>query len=295
MRNVQAAGIWQGLRGRAMLDMMHSEVALAPQHQRAHGRAELGLVAAPGGARIAHLFQSAPLRVLFPDADPDEPKQAALVNVAGGLAGGDALHTTITLGEGARFTATTPAAEKIYRSLGPETEIAAHLKVDTGSTCEWLPQETILFDGARLRRRLDITLAADARLLAAEMLVFGRAARGEVFTHGMLRDRWRITRGGRLLWVDALRLDPDALGHRFTLNGAGAMATLVLALPEAAAHRDLARDMAQGGAGLVAPGLLVARWLGEAGAVRAGLGAAIMALREAALGLPPKLPRLWRA
>lgn len=277
-----------------MLGMMCSEAAPAPHHQRAHGRAELGLVAAPGGARIAHLFQSAPLRVLFPDADPDEPKQAALVNVAGGLAGGDALQSVITLGAAARFAATTPAAEKIYRSLGPETEISAHITLGANSTCEWLPQETILFDGARLRRRLDIALAPDARLLAAEMLVFGRAARGEVFAHGALQDRWRITRDGRLRWVDALRLDPDALNHRFTLDGAGAMATLVLALPEAAAHRDLARELAQGGAGLVAPGLLLARWLGEAGAVRAGLGAAIMALREAALGLPPKLPRLWR-
>ncbi len=274
---------------------MCSEAASAPQHQRARGRAELGLVAAPGGARIAHLFQSAPLRVLFPDADPDEPKQAALVNVAGGLAGGDALHATLTLGDAARFTATTPAAEKIYRSLGPETEIAAHLTIGAKATCEWLPQETILFDGARLRRRLEISLEPDSRLLAAEMLVFGRAARGEVFAHGALRDRWRITRGGRLLWVDSLRLDPSVIDQRFTLHGAGAMATLVLAMPDALAHRDLARDLSQGGAGLVAPGLLVARWLGEAGAVRAGLGAAIMALREAALGLPPRLPRLWRA
>ncbi|NKE46661.1 urease accessory protein UreD [Roseomonas frigidaquae] len=278
-----------------MFRPMCSETAPAPQHQRARGRAELGLVASPGGARIAHLYQSAPLRVLFPDADPDEPKQAALVNVAGGLAGGDALQSAITLGRAARFTATTPAAEKIYRSLGPETEIAAQLTLDANSTCEWLPQETILFDGARLRRSLDIALAPDARLLAVEMLVFGRAARGEVFAHGAVRDRWRIVRDGRLLWVDALRLDPGALGHRFTLDGAGAMATLVLAMPEALAHRELARDLAQGGAGLVAPGLLVARWLGEAGAVRAALGAAIIGLRAAALGLPAKLPRLWRA
>lgn len=274
---------------------MASDASSVPQHQRARGRAELGLVAAPGGARIAHLYQSAPLRVLFPDADPAEPKQAALVNVAGGLAGGDALESVLTLGAGARFTATTPAAEKIYRSLGPQTEISTQLTIAEDATCEWLPQETILFDGARLRRRLDIALAPDARLLAAEMLVFGRAARGEVFAHGALADRWQVARDGRLLWVDALRLDPAALGHRFTLNGAGAMATLLLAMPDVAQHRDLARDLSGGGAGLVAPGLLVARWLGAAGPVRAALSAAIMALRAQALGLPPALPRLWRA
>ncbi|WP_439596041.1 urease accessory protein UreD [Falsiroseomonas sp.] len=277
-----------------MSSRMLVDPAAAPHHQRARGRAELSLVAAPGGARIAHLYQSAPLRVLFPDADPEEPKQAALVNVAGGLAGGDSLDSVLTLGAGAQFTATTPAAEKIYRSLSPRTEIATSLDLGEAATCEWLPQETILFDGARLRRRLDITLAPGARLLAAEMLVLGRAARGEVFRSGFLHDRWQIRREGRLLWVDALRLQPEALAHRFTLDGAGAMATLVLAMPEVASHRDLARELAQGGAGLVAPGLLVARWLGAAGVVRQGLGAAIMALRAQALGLPPRLPRLWR-
>jgi urease accessory protein len=277
-----------------MLLEMDQTAPLAPHHQRARGRAELGLLAAPGGARIAHLYQSAPLRVLFPDADPDEPKQAALVNVAGGLAGGDRLEAALTLGPAARFTVTTPAAEKVYRSLGPTTEISGSLVLADRATGEWLPQETILFDGARLARRLDIALAPDARLLAAEMLVFGRAARAETFTSGLLRDRWCIRRDGRLLWVDALRLEPGAIPHRFTLDGAGALATLVLAAPDAVAHRDLAREVSSGGAGMVAPGLLVARWLGEAGEVRGALAGAIVALRAQAFGLPARLPRLWR-
>jgi urease accessory protein len=269
----------------------------APSHQRADGRAELGLVAGPGGARIAHLYQSSPLRMLFPDSDPGEPKQAALVNVAGGLAGGDSLSVALDLGASAQCTATTPAAEKIYRSLGPETRVASSLTLAENSTCEWLPQETILFDGARLDRRMHIALAGSARLLAVDMLVLGRAARGESFTCGALHDRWRISRDGRLIWADGLRLaspPSGALESRFALDGAGAVATLLLAMPDAALHRDLARSLADGGAGLVAPGLLIARWMGEASAVRRGLSAAIQALRQAALGLPPRLPRLWR-
>jgi urease accessory protein len=275
---------------------MPRDAPSAPSHQRAQGRAELGLVAAPGGARIAHLFQSAPLRILFPDSDPGEPKQAALVNVAGGLAGGDRLEIALDLARDARLTATTPAAEKIYRSLGPETQIASSITLAEGSVCEWLPQETILFDGARLCRRMVVALVPGARLLAAEMLVFGRAARGERLLTGALHDGWRIRRDGRLLWADALRLaEPQAaLASRFALDGAGAVATLLLALPDAARHRETARDLAAGNAGLVAPGLLLARWIGEAGAVRHGLAAAIVALRAAALGLPPRLPRLWR-
>jgi urease accessory protein len=271
--------------------------AIAPAHQRARGRAELVLGPGPGGARLRHLYQAAPLRILFPDADPDEPAIGALVNVAGGLAGGDCVEVALTLQRAARFTATTPAAEKIYRSLGTETQIACSIEVEEEACCEWLPQETILFDSARLSRRIDIALAPGARLLAAEMLVLGRAARGEVFTRGAVRDAWRVRRDGRMLWADALLLpDPPAavLQDRFGLAGAGALATLLLAMPEAAEHRALARELASGGASLVAPGLLLARWMGEAGAVRAALGAAIMALRQAAFGHPARLPRLWR-
>jgi len=267
-----------------------------PSHQRAHGTAELALVAGPAEARLRHLYNAAPLRWLFPDADPGDPKIGALVNVAGGLAGGDSLRSTVSLGPGARFTATTPAAEKIYRSLGDETNIACTLQVDATACCEWLPQETILFDGARLRRRIDIALAPDAVLLAAEMLVLGRAAHGERFARGSLFDRWRVRRGGQLVWADALRIaDPTATGaHPFALAGANAMGTMLLAMPDAAAHREQARDLAGGGASLVAPGLLLLRWLGEAGAVRAAVAAAVAALRASALGHPARLPRLWR-
>ena len=274
---------------------MDLPAAIAPPHQRAEGRAELVLGPAPAGARLRHLFHAAPLRLLFPETDPGDPTLGAFVNVAGGLAGGDALSVTLALEEGARFTATTPAAEKIYRSLGAQTRVASALTMAEDATCEWLPQETILFDGARLSRQLDIALAPGARLLAAEMLVFGRAARGERFRHGSLQDAWRVRRDGRLVWADALRLaDPAALDRRFVLHSAGAVATLLLAAPDAAEHRSLARDLSDGGAGLVAPGLLLARWAGEAGAVRAALGTAIASLRQAALGHPARLPRLWR-
>lgn len=268
----------------------------APRHQRARGKAALTFAAGPAGARLVTLDQSAPLRVLFPDGDPDEPGTAALVNVAGGLAGGDSACFALTLEAGARATLTTAAAEKIYRSLGPETEIRTRFDLGENSLCEWLPQETIVFDGARLRRRIDLALAPDARLLAAEMLVLGRAARGEVMTNGSLHDAWRLRRAGRLAWADALRLDDPALARasRSGLDGAGALATLLLVTPEAARHREQARDLAGGGASLVAPGLLLARWHGEAGAVRNALGAAIMVLRQSAFGHPARLPRLWR-
>jgi urease accessory protein len=268
----------------------------SPVHQRADGRAELVLDAAHDAARVRHLYQAAPLRWLFPSLEADEPRTGALVNVAGGLAGGDRLEARLELQAGARFTATTPAAEKIYRSLAAETEVGNALRVERDAVCEWLPQETILFDGARLRRRSDIALVGSASLLALEVLVLGRAAHGERFARGCLLDAWRVRRDGKLIWADALRLDDPATetAGRFTLGGANAIGTLLLAAPEAARHRELLRDASDGGASLVAPGLMIARRLGEASAVRAGLASAVTALRAAAFGHPPRLPRLWR-
>ena len=272
----------------------------APAHQRASGAAELRFGPdGTGRTALRHLFQSTPMRVLFPTPEPGEPPLAALVNTAGGLAGGDALRLEVVLESEARATLTTPAAEKLYRSLGPDTRVGTALRLGAGSTLEWLPQETILFDGARLDRRLDAWLEPGARLLAAEMLVFGRAARGERFRRGFLRDGWRLRRGGMLLWADALRLDDPAaaLEDRFGLDGAGAFATLLLAADDAAALLPALREACGplGAATLPRPGVLLARWLGPATPLRAAIGGAITAMRAAALGLPPRLPRLWTA
>lgn len=277
------------------------ETAL-PAHQRGTGRFVLGIGAAPRprGGVLRHLDQRAPLRVLFPDPEPDDRLLGAILNCAGGLAGGDSLAQEVLLEPGARATLSSAAAEKVYRSLGPETRIDTRLRLGAGAVLEWIPQETILFDAARLSRRLDVDLGEGAALLAAEMLVFGRGARGERLRRGAVLDRWRLHHAaGRLHWADALELGGDIAGRldsRFGFAGAEAMGTLLLAAPDAAAHLPLLRDLPQpapGAATLPRPGLLLARWLGRAVAVRQAVGEAIIALRAAALGLPPRLPRLW--
>jgi urease accessory protein len=272
--------------------------AAPPRHQRADGAFQLRF--GPDG-RLRHLFQQAPLRVLFPTPEPGEPPLAAVVNCAGGLAGGDAMRGETRLDAGARATVSTAAAEKAYRSLGAaNARVATRLFLGPGAVLEWVPQETILFDGARLERRLRADLAPGATLLAAETLVFGRAARGERMRSGALLDGWRLHGpDGRLLWADALLLGDDpqeALAAPFGFAGAEALGTLLLAGAGAEAGRDLLRAVgaaAPGGATLPRPGLLLARWLGSAAAVRASVGGAIVALRSGMLGLPAHLPRLW--
>jgi urease accessory protein len=267
-----------------------------PAHQRSRGGATLRFALARGETRLADLHQVPPIRVLFPRPERGEPPLAALVNTAGGLAGGDAVEIAVAVGPGARATVSTPAAEKVYRSLGPETRVAARLEVAAGAALEWIPQETILFNGARLARRFEAHLAPDAMLLMAEMIVFGRHARGEVLQAGTLLDTWRVHRGGALLWADGVALQGEIrarLEDPFGFAGAEAAATLLLAaqgpLTDA---RDALRD-AGAAASLVRPGLLVARWLGRAAELREGLGLAIRLLRREALGVPPVLPRLW--
>lgn len=270
--------------------------AATPSHQRSRGGASLRFAVARGATRLADLHQASPMRILFPTPEPGEAPLAALVNTAGGLAGGDEVEISVALDAGAAATVSTPAAEKIYRSLGPETRVAARIEVGPGARLEWIPQETILFEGARLARRLEADIAADAVLLMAEMLVFGRHARGEALTRGSLLDIWRIRRGGALVWADGLALDGDIaamLANPFGFAGAEANATLLLADPNPLAPlRDGLRD-AGIAATILRPGLMLARWLGSAATVREGLGSAIRLVRARHFGLPAALPRLW--
>jgi urease accessory protein len=265
-------------------------------HQRARGGAELHFTRSGDATRIAHLYQASPARLLFPDPEPGEPPLAALVNTAGGLAGGDALRFDLRIGPGAAAILSTPAAEKVYRSLGPTTRVDVQVDVAAGATLAWLPQETILFDRARLERHIAVSIAPDARLLFAEMLVFGRRARGEVMRSGLLRDLWRLRRDGALLWADGLSMEQDLaarLRDRFGFGGAEAMASLLLAMPGPLEPLREALREAGAAASLVRPGLMLARWLGEATAVRGALAAAICLMRAQALGQPARLPRLW--
>jgi urease accessory protein len=255
-----------------------------------------------GTTRLARLFQKAPLRVLMPRPAPGEPPCAVLLNTSGGIVGGDALRVEVRLEAGAAAVITSQAAEKAYRSAGADATLDVTLDLADGAWLEWLPQETILFDGARLRRRLRIDAAAQARLVATDMLVFGRRARGERFQSGFLYDRWEVRIGRRLAWVEALHLTPDPgalLDARFGFAGAGAAATAIYVAPDAADRLALARALidrpkVRSGATCVGP-VLVVRWLGDdPAAVRAAVQQFCARFRHAVAGLPDRVPAIWR-
>lgn len=274
----------------------------ASRLQRSRGAAEIGFALRDGATRLVHLFQSDPCRVLLPDEEPGDPPQAVVVTTSGGLTGGDAVRLDLRVGAGGDAIASGQAAEKIYRAVsGQPCAVDVAVAVEDGATLEWLPQETILFDGARLERRTTAELGAGARLLACEMVAFGRGASGERFSAGRLLDRWTVRRGGAPVWIDAIAVDaplPEAAGFA----GANACAMALYAADDSAIHLAVARTAADAleaalpglrvGATVV-NGVLVARVLGEAEHVRRGLGRLLVALRQSALGRRAALPRVW--
>lgn len=265
--------------------------------QRARGRVELRFAQVEGASRLRRLTQQAPLRALFPAVEPHAAPEAAIVNTGGGVVGGDRYALDIEVDAGAALTITTPAAEKIYRSAGEDAEIVAHLRCGDEARLEWLPQETILFDGSRLRRRLDIDLAPSARFLGVETILLGRRASGERLNHGALRDAWMLRVAGRPAWADAIGLEGDIAAHRgdrFGLGDAAGYATVVVAGPDVSALLPHAREIAKGAATLV-NGVLLLRFLeSDATLLRNAVIAALAALRPLATGGSGEAPRLWR-
>jgi urease accessory protein len=274
---------------------------LAPPSLLPRVRADLRLVFARAGARTeaARVYETGGWRIRFPRSA--EICEAVLVNTGGGMAGGDRARIDLALAPGARVIATTQSAEEIYRAEGAGAEVAVRLVVEAGAALVWAPQETLLFDRARLSRRLEADVAADASLLVAEASVFGRLAHGETRIDAAFRDDWRIRREGRLIFAEAVRLENAAatLDRPAVGRGARAIATLLLVDPLAPTRLDELRaaldavvanpgELLEAGAGVV-DGALIARALSSSPArLRAAIVSAMRVLRGR------EAPRVWR-
>ena len=260
---------------------------------RAQGAVRFDVRCEDGVTRRGRLHESGSLRVRFPSPE-DEGLSAMFVNTAGGIAGGDRFDVAISAGEGARLTLTTAAAEKVYRASDAPAQLDISLKAAGGAHLAWLPQETILFDCARISRRIDIDLAEDASLLLCEIVVFGRAAMGERMERGEFVDRWRLRRGGRLVFAETVRLDGDIgakLARPAVAKGGAAIAT-ALFVPGDEALLERVRESAESFGGEVGistwNGFAMARFCAQdAARLRADM---ITVLGRAT---PSPMPRLW--
>ncbi len=270
------------------------------------GAAEIRFALRDGITRLAQLYQRDPLRVLFPAPAAGDPPVAVIVTTSGGLVAGDRLDIHVDLAPGAAAHVTASAAEKVYRSTGRTTVIKQNLSIGPGAALEFLPPETILFDGARLRRETIIDLAPGSGFLGGDIIVFGRRARGERFASGLLRDVWELHCDGDLVWGDALHLEEDVgriIDDPACFDGAAAFATMILSPPAEDARSLLetarvvqslgARTGLRAGATAIA-GLVIARWLAaDAAVLRRAYADLACHLRSTALGLPDRLPRVW--
>jgi len=260
---------------------------------RARGSVSFDVHQADGVTRRRRLHESGSLRVRFPSPEADG-LSAVFVNTAGGVAGGDRFDIEIAAGEGARLAVTTAAAEKVYRAEGPAAQLHIALKAASGAHLAWLPQETILFDRARVERKIDIDLADGASLLLCEIVVFGRAAMGERMQAGEFIDRWRLSRGGRLVFAETMRLDGD-IGEKLrrpaVAKGGAAIGTALI-VPGDEALVERIREVADSFGGEVGisawNGFAMARFCAQ-DAQR--LRADMMAVLGRASG--SALPRLW--
>ncbi|WP_410217498.1 urease accessory protein UreD [Paracoccus sp. (in: a-proteobacteria)] len=259
--------------------------------QRSQGAAHVVM----GLTGLVDLAQAGSAKAMLPRMTAGLP-EIVFLNTSGGLASGDRLSFSVDLRPGTRALATTQTAERAYRAPEASAQAQVRLNVGAGGWLDWLPQETILYDGARLERETTVDLAPGAGCMLLEMLVLGRLAMGERPQHLHLRDRRIVRQAGRIVHHDALALDDAALarlaGPALT-GGFPAMATLAVIAPDATDLLPRARAVLDEpgvtSAASAPAGRLVLRLLAPDGwPLRRQINRLLLALR------PDPLPRIWQ-
>jgi len=269
--------------------------------QRAEGSGRTVFSGSENGTRIIDVFQRSPIRIMFPRGVGGAVEEAVLVNTAGGIAGGDRLESGVTALANASVAVTSQAAEKVYRALNEPARIATRLKACEDAKLAWLPQETIVFNWARLSRETEIEVSSGAELLALEWLVLGRAAHGEEIVGGHITDRWRVKKDGRLIWADSFRITDETFPHlqrKALLSNCKAVATLIHFGPDPGKRLEFLRDIApclecQCAATSVG-GLIIARFAAKMPSdLRLALRSFLQQLSQELGPGPFRVPKMW--
>ncbi|MGH8764985.1 MAG: urease accessory protein UreD [Burkholderiales bacterium] len=264
----------------------------------------LGFSHEDGKTTLSRKSHDGPLVVqkpLYPEGA--EVCHAIIVHPPGGIAGGDELALNVEAGQHASVLLTTPGAAKWYRSAGAQA--SQHIAFDVGGMLEWLPQETIVFDGALAESRFEAELAPAAGLIGWEIVCLGRAGSGERFRRGSYRFSARVRRAGRPLWLERGRIDGGSalLESPAGLGGCTVYGTLFASAPglnqEVLNETRQAQPESGRGAVTLLPahlhGMLLARYLGDSSeAARRYFVTLWRVLRPALAGRDAIEPRIWR-
>jgi urease accessory protein len=269
--------------------------------QRSNGKGRIVLGGSERRIRIIDVFQSSPVRIMLPKVPGGEIEEAVLINTGGGIAGGDRLEYEIAALQNASIAVTSQAAEKLYRALDEPARIKTKLKVTGVAKLAWLPQETIVFNAARICRNTEIEVSSGSELLALEWLVLGRAAYGEEMTGGHIAESWRVKRDGHLIWADSFRVTDEIFGHlhrKALLSQCKAIGTLIYFGPHLDTRLEFLRAIAPSLAcdfGVTAVnGLIIVRFASKVSSdLRLALRSFLQQFsREFSPG-PFRVPKMW--
>ena len=269
--------------------------------QRASGAGRIVLRGSDSRTDVVDVYQKFPIRIMCPTIGDGAVREAVVVNAAGGIAGGDRLEIEVTALGDALVTVTSQAAEKIYRSLDQPAQVVTKLKACDTAKLAWLPQETIIFNSARIQRQTEIDLCAGAELMALEWLVLGRTAHGEEVVRGHIRDRWLVRRDGRLVWADSFLVAEETFPHlrrKALLSGYKAIGTLLYFGPHLDRRLEMLREATQSlacsSAATMVSGLIVVRLAAETSSeLRIALICLLRHFDRDGDGSPFRVPKMW--
>ncbi len=273
--------------------------------QRAEGEGRIAVSFKGGRTRLDDLFQSGAAKIRLPDVHDGNHAEAVLINVSGGLTGGDRFSWRADLAANTSISVTTQACEKIYRADHGHAEINARLMLGDSAGLSWLPQEAILFQNSAVRRIIEADIVPSSRLLILESAILGRAAFGETVTQTLLQDRWRIRIDGHLVHAEESKISRNPVittDGPARLGGMTAFASLVLIAPDSGKFIDLLRGMpiVEGASFGIShlpafqSGKLVARFVAKDGlTLRRALIPAVEVLNRQVMNIGG-LPKVWR-
>ncbi|MDB5934375.1 MAG: urease accessory protein [Massilia sp.] len=261
-----------------------------------HASLRLRFAEDAGATRLVERAHEGPLRVqkaLYPEG----PRicHSIVIHPPGGVVGGDRLSIDASAGAGTHAFITTPGASKWYRANGKVSRQDVRIDAGAGAAFEWLPQETIFFDGANVELHHDVQLEEGARYIGGEILCFGRRASGETFRSGVVRQRTQVRSAGKLVWWEQGAIDAAGIKSRFGLGGASVCATLIaVGAPVPANLLATMRGLDVALALTQVKSVCVARYLGDdSEAARHAIIKVWQALRPHLLGRAAPLPRIW--
>lgn len=159
---------------------------------------------------------------------------AIIVHPPAGIAGGDHLTFSLSAMQHAHALVTTPGAGKWYKTNQKQAFQHIQIQVQDNSIFEWLPQESMLFNGANAYSETIVYLDEKASFIGWDMLVLGRQARAEMFTEGRYHNQFKLYRKDKILVADCLNFQGNDrwLSSCLGMNNHAVMASFWAVPPE---------------------------------------------------------------